>query len=142
MTIKKGQIMKMIAISFFSTLASLLVLDSLWLGMMYKRLYQPNLAHLLSDTINYTPAVIFYLLYSLAVTFFIVVPAIENKQSYADIIFMGLFFGAITYGTYDLTNQATLRNWPVLVTVADITWGALMVAVTSAIAVLITKRIA
>lgn len=102
-----------------------LILDALWLGLIAKNLYQTQIGHLMADKPNFLAAGIFYVFFILALTFFVIEPAIAtNNISYA--ILAGLFFGAITYATYDLTNLATLRDWSVVVTMVDIVWGAFL----------------
>jgi uncharacterized membrane protein len=71
---------------------------------------------------NWTAAIIFYLLYLAGIVFFVINPALE-KQSWKFALFAGMFFGLITYATYDLTNLATLKDWPITITVIDLAWG-------------------
>lgn len=73
-------------------------------------------------TPNWTVAILFYLLYLAGVVWFVINPALE-KQSWKYALFGGMFFGLITYATYDLTNLATLKDWPVMITVIDLIWG-------------------
>jgi uncharacterized membrane protein len=98
------------------------ILDMIWLGLVAKGFYRTRLADLLSQEINWAAAVIFYLLFLLGLLVFVVLPAAE-KGSLASSLVRGLFFGLVTYATYDLTNLATLKGWPVSVAVVDILWG-------------------
>jgi len=117
----------MLNILKFSVVAFLvfLVLDAIWLGLVAKKMYQKNIGHLMADKPNFVAAIVFYLFYIIGLTFFVIEPAIA-AQSITTALFSGLLFGAITYATYDLTNLATLRNWPIRLTVIDIAWGSLL----------------
>ena len=132
---------KLFVISFFSILVSMLLIDSVWLATMLKKLYYPNIGHLMSESPSLMPAAIFYLIYSFALAFFVVVPAIRNQDAWMGVLFAGMLFGFAAYATYDLTNQATLKDWPVLVTIADLIWGSLLTGIVSLIAVNIAKSV-
>lgn len=103
--------------------------DLLWLGVVAKNLYQSNLNHLLGD-VQWVPAIIFYFLFLGGLTFFATYPAIGGTVYRA--LLLGALFGFMTYATYDLTNHATLRNWPAIITVVDILWGTFLGAAVSA----------
>ena len=98
--------------SFFIIMISMVFIDGLWLGIMLKRFYAPHIGHLLNDMIAIWPAVIFYVLFGIALNVFVVLPALKNNTGYLDLFLLGFLFGMVTYGTYDLTNQVTIRNWP------------------------------
>ncbi len=132
--------LKLFFISFFSILLSMVVLDALWLGLMMKRFYQPQLAHLISETPKILPAAIFYLIFAFSLALFVVLPAVQHQSSIGSFLMMGMLFGLATYATYDLTNQATMRSWPTVVTLVDLAWGVLLTGVVSLIAVNLTKR--
>lgn len=117
----------------------MIFIDALWLGLMFKRFYVPHIGHLLSDSIAIWPAVIFYILYAIALNVFVVVPALNNNTGYLELFMLGLLFGMVTYGTYDLTNQATLKNWPWTLTVVDIAWGSCLVGAVSLISTFVTR---
>ena len=107
------------------------ILDMIWLGLVAKGFYRDRLADLLSQSVNWTAAIIFYLLFLSGLLVFVVLPAAE-KGSLGVCIIRGLFFGLITYATYDLTNLATIRGWPVSVAVVDILWGMALSAMVGA----------
>src|SRR6202044_3773679 len=91
---------------------------------------QTRLGHLLSPSINFVPLAFFYLLFSIGIFYFAAYPAhIRGSLMYA--IGAGALLGMITYGTYDLTNMATLPGWPVSVTIVDIIWGGVVAAVSA-----------
>ncbi|QLH35971.1 MAG: DUF2177 family protein [Parachlamydiaceae bacterium] len=117
----------------------MMIIDGLWLAFMYKRFYAPNMGRLLNDSIAIWPAVIFYILYAIALNVFVVIPALKNNSGYTEILLLGLLFGMVTYGTYDLTNQVTLKNWPWIVTIVDIAWGSCLAAAVSLISTFIIR---
>jgi uncharacterized membrane protein len=106
------------------------MVDMLWLGVIAKNLYQKYLGNFLSDTVNWTAAFIFYLIYVAGIFIFAVYPAV-HKGSVFHAILMGALFGFFTYATYDLTNLATLKDWPLPIVFIDILWGATLSAVVS-----------
>ena len=140
MNLKNLQIeMKVAFFSFFIIMISMILMDGLWLMFMLKRLYVPNIGHLLNDSMAIWPAVIFYILYGIALNVFVVLPALKNNTGYLELLLLGLLFGMVTYGTYDLTNQVTLKNWPWIVTVVDIAWGSCLAAVVTLISTFMTR---
>ncbi|MCK7488585.1 MAG: DUF2177 family protein [Bacillus subtilis] len=97
-------------------------IDMLWLGLIAKNLYSRHLGFIMAPQVKWVAAIIFYLLFIVGLVFFVIQPAIEkNSLTYA--VFAGLLFGLITYATYDLTNLATLNNWPIQITIIDLAWG-------------------
>ncbi|MBO0452708.1 DUF2177 family protein [Candidatus Enterococcus murrayae] len=118
--------------------ASFLVLDLLWLLVFARRMYQENLGHLMGQT-KIVPAVIFYGIYLIGILFFIVTPALE-KGSLFYAIAAGGFLGLLCYGTYDLTNMATLNNWPAMITIIDLIWGTFVTAAVSGFTVFVAQH--
>ena len=107
-------------------------IDMVWLGFIAKDLYSKYLGNFLSTNVNWVAAIIFYLLFIVGVVFFVIHPAIEkNSIQYA--ILAGLLFGLITYATYDLTNLATMKNWPLNITIIDLIWGSVLSSLVSTI---------
>ncbi len=125
--------------SFFIIMIFMILIDSVWLALMLKRFYIPNIGHFLKELMAIWPAVIFYILYGIAMNVFVVLPALKNNTGYLELLPLGLLFGMVTYGTYDLTNQATLKNWPWIVTVVDIAWGSCLAAAVSLISTFMTR---
>ncbi|MEI5995525.1 DUF2177 family protein [Candidatus Enterococcus mansonii] len=117
---------------------SFLVLDFVWLLVVAKKMYQEYLGSLLGQT-RIIPAVLFYGLYLLGLLFFVVYPALE-KDSLIYALSAGAFLGLLCYATYDLTNLATIKDWPILVTSIDLIWGAFVTAVTSGITFYIAQH--
>ncbi len=108
-------------------LPTFLVIDLLWLGLVAKTFYQSKLGHLLRADVNWTAAIVFYLLFVLGMVILVVWPAVE-RQSMARAVFLGALLGIVAYAAYDLTNLATMKGFPVLVAVVDISWGAILCA--------------
>ncbi len=124
---------------YIATLIPLLLIDAVWLIVMAPKLYRTHMAHLMSDTPKLIPAAIFYVLYALGITLFVILPGIENKYNTIKILAYGGLFGLIAYGTYDLTNHATLKNWPAIITITDLMWGTVLTGVVSIIAINVVK---
>ena len=102
-----------------------LVIDLVWLLFVAKDLYQRELGFIMSDKPNWIAAIIFYLIFIGGLLFFVINPAIEtNSWMYA--LFAGMFLGLLTYATYDLTNLATLKDWPLKITIIDLIWGTFL----------------
>ena len=105
------------------------ICDLLWLGFFMKDFYQLRLEGLLGE-VNWTAAIVFYLIFLSGVTFFATAPA-YFEGSLVRALILGALFGFFTYATYDLTNHATLRDWPLAVTIVDIVWGTILGALVS-----------
>ena len=108
------------------------VIDMIWLGFVARDFYRSQIGFLMKDNINWLAAIIFYLLFIAGLVYFVIQPAIL-KNSLLNAFLIGAFFGFITYATYDLTNLATLKNWPLLVTLVDLLWGTVLGGLVSVI---------
>jgi uncharacterized membrane protein len=109
---------KMYIIAFIIFLA----IDAIWLGLVAPKFYKEQIGHLMADKPNLIAALVFYLIFIVGVVYFVVNPAVE-AQDMTKLLVSGILFGFITYATYDLTNLATLRDWPIKVTIVDLIWG-------------------
>ena len=127
-------------ISYFLTTVVFFAIDLVWLGLVAKGLYSKYLGNFLSDQVNWTAAIIFYLLFIVGIFIFAILPAVD-KASLSNAIVMGALFGFFTYATYDLPNLATLKGWPLTIVFIDITWGAVLTATVSAAGYAITRWI-
>ena len=112
--------------AYGAALAAMLVIDGIWLGAMIPRFYQPRIAHLMGEQPDVAAALAFYLLYPAGLVTLIVMPGVRVGSALRGIGAQGALFGLVAYGTYDLTNQATLRDWPWSLTVIDMVWGGLL----------------
>lgn len=115
-------------------------IDAVWLGLIAKQFYGKYLGHLLSSTPNFIAAGIFYLIFIAGVLVFAVVPGL-TQGSVSKAVLLGALFGFVTYGTYDLTNLATLKNWPLIVTLVDLVWGTLLSASVAGLTAYIAQKI-
>ncbi len=118
---------------YLVTLAIFLIIDFFWLGLIAKNLYRAKLGFILKDKFDMKAAFIFYFIYVSGLVFFVIGRA--NSWQYA--LFAGMFFGITTYSTYNLTNLATLKNWPLSLSFYDISWGAFLCGATSLLSYLI-----
>ena len=117
--------------AYAGTAIVMVALDMLWLGVIAKPMYQQGIGHLMAESPNVGVAVLFYLLYALGVVIFAVSPQ-HDGSSWATTLTMGALFGFFAYATYDLTNLATLRDWPLRLSLIDIGWGTLVSAAAAA----------
>ncbi|NCU41873.1 MAG: DUF2177 family protein [Candidatus Moranbacteria bacterium] len=122
--------MKVYFLSYLASLITFVIIDGIWLAFIAKDFYQKHIGHLLSSQVNFGPAIIFYLLFLVGILVFCISPAIE-KDSLLTAILLGAFFGLVTYATYDLTNWATLKDWPFIVVFVDMLWGAFLASIVS-----------
>ena len=101
------------------------MIDLIWLGVIAKGFYQKNLSYILSPQVNWPAAIIFYLLFIAGILIFAVVPAV-TKDSWQHAMLYGALFGFFTYMTYELTNLALLKDWPLNIVIVDIIWGVVL----------------
>lgn len=125
---------------YLVSLMAFLAIDLLWLGLVARSFYQQQLGFLMTPSVNWFAAAIFYLLFIMGILFFVVVPGLESGSLKATLM-RGALFGLITYATYDLTNLATIKNWPVLLSLVDMVWGTVLTVSVSAIGFIAGKRL-
>jgi uncharacterized membrane protein len=109
------------------TLPIFFAIDIVWLGLVAKGFYRQHLGHLLAPQVGWAAALAFYLVFIAGIVFFAVKPALEAHSALRALVHGGLL-GFLAYATYDLTNQATMRDWPLIVTVVDLAWGTVLTA--------------
>jgi uncharacterized membrane protein len=127
-------------VGYLAALATFVVSDMIWLGLMASRFYRPTLDDILITGVNLPPALLFYLIYPIGLVIFAVNPALKSGFIGPALLY-GALFGFFTYATYDLSNFATLRNWSLLLTVVDIAWGSVLGGLAAAVSFLIASRI-
>ena len=127
-------------ITYVSILISFAVFDSLWLALIAKDFYAKQLGFLFAKSVNFIPVLVFYPLYSLGVLLLAVIPAL-NSGSWLEALWRGALIGLIAYAAYDLTNHATIANWPTVVTIVDIAWGAFVTASVSLVSYFVINLI-
>ncbi|MEO8105665.1 MAG: DUF2177 family protein [Candidatus Saccharibacteria bacterium] len=125
--------------AYITSLVTMAVLDAAWLGLIAPTFYKKHVGFIMADKPNWYATVAFYLVFVLGVTLFVVYPGWKVSDSLMNIARAGAFFGLVTYATYDLTNHATLKNWPVIVTAVDMVWGTLLMAAVATVAVVLLK---
>ncbi len=128
--------LKLYGISFIIFFA----IDLFWLGIVAKNVYQRYIGELLKPDVNWFAAILFYLLFIGGLVVFVLMPAVD-AGSWVKALLLGAFFGFITYATYDLTNLATLKGWPIQITIIDLIWGTFLGASTSTLSYLVYKLI-
>lgn len=116
------------------------IIDMAWLGLIAKNFYAKNIGFLMKTDVNWAAAIIFYLLFIVGLVLFVITPAMHNN-SWSNALLYGALFGLITYATYDLTNLATLKDWPLIVTIVDLLWGATLAASVSVISYFISVKV-
>ncbi len=115
------------------------LIDIVWLVVVARKLYQKELGYIMSSQPNWFAAMLFYLLFITGVVFFVINPSLA-KESWSYALLVGMFFGLITYSTYDLTNLATLKDWPLKITIIDLIWGTSLGGLVSTITFFIRSR--
>jgi len=126
--------------TYFITLVIFFAIDLVWLGVVAKNFYRQHIGHLMSADVNWPAALLFYAVYIAGIVFFAIKPAFEAGSASRALAY-GAFFGFIAYATYDLTNQATMKNWPVLVTVIDLAWGTVLTATVAFLSYQVSSRV-
>jgi uncharacterized membrane protein len=114
------------------TAVFLLAIDAVWLGLVARGFYARQLGDLMLDQPRLGIAVIFYVMYSAVVVLLASAPAFRSG-SLTDALMLGAILGFAAYGTYDITNMATLKNWPLMMSLVDMAWGTLLTAAVSAV---------
>ena len=125
---------------YLISLSAFLVIDMIWIGIFANSFYRNRLGYLLAESPNLAAAVIFYLLFIAGLVFFAVRPGLKKKSAVSGIL-KSAVFGLMTYGTYDLTNLALIKNWPISVTVVDMIWGMAVSAMVGFISIKLGKHL-
>ncbi|MDA0375905.1 MAG: DUF2177 family protein [bacterium] len=115
-------------------------IDMFWLGVVSKNFYRAQIGTLMKSDVNWAAAIIFYLIFIAGLVVFVISPAVE-KGSWVHALLFGALFGLVCYATYDLTNLAVAKDWPLLVTIVDLAWGAVLAASVSTITYFIASKI-
>ncbi|NDE63739.1 MAG: DUF2177 family protein [Chlamydiae bacterium] len=133
--------MKTFLSSYAAALVILLFLDAIWLSIMGKNFYRPQLGSLMAQEFNWVAAILFYLIYALGLTGLVLYPLLQATGCPMKSLWMGALFGLSAYATYDLTNLATLKNWPLLVVIVDLAWGTILTGASSFATFILIKHI-
>lgn len=129
-----------VVVAYVLTLVAFAVIDTVWLGSMGDRLYRPLIGSMLADKFRLAPAIAFYALYAAGLTLFAVLPGLAEGGWKKALIWGGLF-GLFAYGTYDLTNLATLKTWSLKLSLIDMVWGMCVSAGASGIGCALAMRL-
>jgi uncharacterized membrane protein len=132
--------MTRLLVAYATTLVVFCCGDFVWLGGVAKEYYQSQLGGLLLAQPNWAAAVIFYALYAAGIVFFCISPALD-AASLGKAALLGALLGALAYATYDLSNLATLKGWPVALSLVDIAWGAFVTSVAASAGYQMTKLV-
>ena len=124
--------------NYFITLVVFLAIDMVWLTVIAKRFYAEKLGYLMAPKTNLVAALLFYMLFVVGLLVFVIGPALA-AGSWLQALLAGLFFGLVTYATYDLTNLATIKDWPVVITLIDLVWGSFVSGITSLLSYLLIR---
>jgi len=127
-------------VHYLIVLVVFFAVDLVWLGVIAKDLYAKLLGHLMAKSVNWPAAMIFYLIFILVLVIFVIQPTLADGHLIQG-LGMAALFGLVTYATDDLTNLATLRDWPILITIIDLAWGTTLSTLVTLISVLILQRI-
>lgn len=125
---------------FAVTFVTLIVIDIVWIGVIAMPFYRQELGNLLADTINWPAALLFYAFYAIALLVFVIKPALTNASLKHALVY-GAMLGFTAYMTYDLTNLATTRDWPLSITIVDLLWGTVFTAGVSSAVYLIGRKL-
>ena len=130
--------MMRLAVDYETTLVAFLAFYAVWLTTMSQRLYRRYIGDILVNGFNPVPAALFYLIYIAGIVFFATTPAFSTGK-WTTAALNGALYGFFAYATYDLTNQATIRGWPTIITIADIFWGSLLSSIAATLGFLLTR---
>lgn len=122
---------------YLMTIPAFFIIDMIWLGWIGKDFYKEQIGFLLGP-VNWSAAIIFYLIYIVGIIIFAVSPALQ-AGSLGKAVLLGALFGFFAYATYDFTNLATVKDWPVLVTVVDLIWGTVLTGSVAAVSYYLGK---
>ena len=125
---------------YVAAFATCTTLDLTWLTMIAKSFYTKNLGYLMAPSPNLWAALLFYVLFIAGILIFVVLPALK-EDSFLQVALKGFFFGLIVYSAYDLTNHATVKDWPAIVTVVDMFWGATVSCIVSSVSFLLARAL-
>ena len=113
----------MIWLAYFAvTFVVFMGIDLVWLGFVAKNIYSKYLGYLMAPNINWLAAMVFYVIFIIGILYFVIAPSLVDRD-FTQLVIRAMLFGFITYATYDLTNLATVRDWPITITIIDLIWG-------------------
>ena len=127
----------MIWLAYFAvTFVVFMGIDLIWLGFVAKNNYSKYLGYLMASQVNWLAALVFYVIFIIGVLYFVIAPSLVDRD-FTQLVIRAMLFGFMTYATYDLTNLATVRDWPITITIIDLIWGTTLSTSVSVISYLI-----
>ena len=127
----------MIWLAYFAvTFVVFMGIDLIWLGFVAKNIYSKYLGYLMAPKVNWLAALVFYVIFIIGILYFVIAPSLVDRD-FTQLVIRAMLFGFITYATYDLTNLATVRDWPITITIIDLIWGTTLSTSVSVISYLI-----
>ena len=132
--------MKQTAVLYIATLVALVAIDFIWLSQMGERLYRPVMKDMVLQDFRPAPAIVFYMIFAFGLVWFAGLPALNDGSARTALV-NGALMGFVAYATYDLTNRATLKAWPLDVAVLDIAWGGFMTACAALVGFLVLQAL-
>ena len=127
----------MIWLAYFTvTFVVFMGIDLVWLGFVAKNIYSKYLGYLMAPNVNWLAALVFYVIFIIGILYFVIAPSLVDRD-FTQLVIRAMLFGFITYATYDLTNLATVRDWPITITIIDLIWGTTLSTSVSVISYLI-----
>ncbi|WP_455272203.1 DUF2177 family protein [Rhizobium herbae] len=133
--------MKTVLIAYAGTFSSLLIADAIWLGLVARTFYRDQLGELMLPSPNFAIASIFYVFFAMAVVLLAVMPGVK-AGSFLTALGYGAVLGLAAYGTYDITNLATLKGWPPIVSMVDMAWGTFVTSLSASCGLLACRYFA
>lgn len=124
---------------YMTSLVIFLAIDFVWLAFIAKKMYSQYLGYIMTKNILWWAAILFYMIFVAGLLFFVIEPSVK-KQSIEYAVYAGAFFGVVAYATYDLTNLSTIKDWPIIITVLDLIWGAFISACTSGVSYMVIRK--
>ena len=118
---------------FLVSFITFLFLDAIWLGLIARGFYSKHLSLYLTDNVIWPSAFIFYIIFNIGLLIFVILPSIE-KNSYSTLLIYSILYGLVTFATYDLTNHAPIKDWPLIVSIVDMSYGMFVALVSSSAA--------
>ena len=127
----------MIWLAYFTvTFVVFMGIDLVWLGFVAKNIYSKYLGYLMAPQVNWLAALVFYVIFIIGILYFVIAPSLVDRD-FTQLVIRAMLFGFMTYATYDLTNLATVRDWPITITIIDLIWGTTLSTSVSVISYLI-----
>lgn len=133
--------MKLLLYSWAIIFISIITLDLIWFRVMSERFYMTHLQYIISRNFNYIIASIFYIVYSFALSYLVIIPNVQLNNAVFYVSVSGFVMGVSSYSAYNLTNQATITNWPILVTLVDTCWGGVITSFSTSFCYFIIRSV-